>query len=92
MTINLLGIPSIIINWSITILIVAIIVRVFASWFGLDERFAFIRFLARMTDPLLNPVRRILPRIGMFDFSFIVVSLALISLRILFLQSLPALW
>ncbi len=92
MTINLLGIPSLIISWGITILIVAILVRVFASWFGLDERFAFIRFLARITDPLLNPVRRLLPRVGMFDFSFIVVSLALISLRILFLQSLPDLW
>lgn len=92
MNINLLGIPSAIIYWGILILILAILVRAFASWFGFDERFAFIRFLARITDPLIVPVRHIMPRVGIFDLSYIVVSLALVSLRILFLQSLPGLW
>ena len=33
--------------------------------------------LARITEPVLAPVRRIVPRVGMFDISFIIVLLGL---------------
>ncbi|HVB60498.1 MAG TPA: YggT family protein [Ktedonobacteraceae bacterium] len=92
MEINLLGIPSLIISISIIVLIIAILVRVFATWFGFDERFAFIRFLARLTDPILDPVRRIVPPMRSIDFSFLIVTFLLITLRYLLLQSLPPLW
>ncbi|MGB8344157.1 MAG: YggT family protein [Ktedonobacteraceae bacterium] len=92
MDINLLGIPSLIISISIIVLIIAILVRVFATWFGFDERFAFIRFLARLTDPILDPVRRIVPPMRSIDFSFLIVTFMLITLRYLLLQSLPPLW
>ena len=35
------------------------------------------RFLLRVTDPVLEPVRRVLPRMGMFDLSPIIVFLVL---------------
>jgi YggT family protein len=92
MDINLYGIPSLIISISIITLIIAMFVRVFASWFGFDERFAIIRFLARLTDPLLDPLRRIVPPVRGLDFSFLIVTFLLITLRYLLLQSLPALW
>lgn len=92
MNVNLLGIPSLIISISIILLIIAILVRVFASWFGFDERFAFIRFLARLTDPLLEPMRRIVPPIRSIDFSFFIVTFLLIILRYLLLQAMPASW
>jgi len=92
MNINLLGIPSLVISITIILLIIALFVRVFASWFGFDERFAFIRFLARITDPILDPVRRIVPPMRSFDFSFLIVTFMLITLRYLLLQSLPSLW
>jgi YggT family protein len=92
MTIDLLGIPSLIISISIILLIVALLIRAFASWFGFDERFAFIRFLARMTDPLLDPLRRVAPPIRSIDISYIVVFFLLVIMRYLLLQAMPALW
>jgi len=62
-----IGIIHALIKYGIGILIVAMIIRVFASWFGADERFAFIRFLARMTDPFITPIRRIVRPVGVMD-------------------------
>lgn len=92
MTIDLLGIPSLVISISIILLIVALLIRAFASWFGFDERFAFIRFLARMTDPLLEPLRRIAPPVRSIDISYIIVFFLLVILRYLLLQAMPAFW
>jgi YggT family protein len=92
MTIDLLGIPSLVISISIILLIVALLIRAFASWFGFDERFAFIRFLARMTDPLLEPLRRVAPPIRSIDISYIVVFFLLVIMRYLLLQAMPTFW
>jgi YggT family protein len=40
-----------------------------------------LRFLRRITDPLLEPFRRIIPPLGMFDISPIVVLLLLSFLQ-----------
>lgn len=34
-------------------------------------------FLAQIIEPLLSPIKRILPRVGMFDFSPIILIFAL---------------
>jgi YggT family protein len=73
-------------------LIIAILIRVVASWINIDERVAFIRFLARITDPFIVPCRRIIGRVGVLDLSYLVASFLLITLRILLLQSLPMWW
>lgn len=76
-------------DWGIDVLVIAMLIRVFASWFQFDERFAFIRFLARLTDPFIVPIRRIVrPAAGLFDFSFLIAWFVLITLKILFLQAL----
>jgi YggT family protein len=87
-----LPIFTLLVRWGIGIIIVAMLIRAFASWFGIDERFAFIRFLARLTDPFITPVRRILPRFGRFDISFLVTWFTLNTLMILLLQSMPPGW
>jgi YggT family protein len=81
-----------IVNYGITALIIAIFVRVLASWINLDERIAFIRFLARITDPFIIPCRRIIGRVGILDLSYLVATFLLFTLKILLLQSLPAGW
>ena len=90
------GLPIPIVSWiiyyGIGFLILAMIVRAFASWFRLDERYAIIRFLARITDPFIEPVRRIIPPIGMFDMAFIIAFFMLRTLQILLLQGLPPGW
>jgi YggT family protein len=87
-----LPIVSWIIQYGITCLLIAFFIRVFASWFGLDERVPFIRFLARLTDPFLEPSRRLVGRVGMLDLSYFVAPFFLLILRILLLQSLPYGW
>ncbi|HVB72332.1 MAG TPA: YggT family protein [Ktedonobacteraceae bacterium] len=81
-----------IIKYGIGILIIAMIIRVFATWFGADERFAFIRFLARMTDPFIKPIRRIVRPVGVLDMSFLIAFFFLITIQVLLLQALPTGW
>ena len=53
-----------------------IIARVIFSC-GLNYGHRFMRFLIRWTDPILIPFRRLIPPMGMFDISPIVVLLIL---------------
>jgi len=81
-----------IVYYGIGFIILAMIVRAFASWFRIDERYAIIRFLARITDPFINPVRRIVPPMGMFDIAFIIAFFLLRTLQVLLLQGIPPGW
>ena len=86
------GIIYIIVQYGIGILLLALIIRAIASWVRIDERYAFIRFLAKITDPFILPIRRLIPPIGMFDIAFILAIFLLITLQTLLLQALPAGW
>ena len=50
----------------------AIFVRIFLSWGGLGYGNRWMRFLLRITEPLLGPLRRNTKPVGMFDISPIV--------------------
>lgn len=86
------GIIYIIVQYGIGILLLALIIRAIASWVRIDERYAFIRFLAKITDPFILPIRRLVPPIGMFDVAFILAFFLLYTLQILLLQALPGNW
>lgn len=47
----------------------AIFVRIIFSWGGASYVNRLMRFLVRATEPLLAPLRRMLPTVGMFDIS-----------------------
>lgn len=51
--------------------------RVLISWVDPTGRTALGRFLIAATEPILAPVRRLLPRTGMIDFAPLVVLLVL---------------
>ena len=51
--------------------------RVLMSWFDPGRSNQVSRFLIQATEPLLAPVRRLLPQSGMFDFSALIVLLVL---------------
>lgn len=58
----------------------AIIVRIILSWFPLKPDGAVARIadlLVAVTEPVLGPLRRILPRTGVIDLSPIVALLLL---------------
>lgn len=60
----------------LAILSLLIIVRIIFSW-GVSYMNPVMRFLVRMTEPVLGPFRRFIPTVGMFDISPIVVLLLL---------------
>ena len=61
------------------VLMAAIIVRSLLSWFpNIDRRNQFVQMLDMVTEPLLAPVRNIMPRTGMIDFSAMIVIILLV--------------
>lgn len=62
----------------LTLFSLLIFMRIVFSW-GASSVNRVLRFLIRVTEPVLGPFRRIIPPLGMFDISPIVVLL-LISL------------
>jgi YggT family protein len=62
----------------LTVFIVALFVRIVLSWFSPEPGSpvgTIEAFLRTFTDPVLEPVRRVMPRTGMLDLSPIVVVL-----------------
>ena len=58
--------------------------RAVLSWFPIRPGTAFagvLSVLMQLTEPVLTPVRRIIPPAGMFDLSFTVLFVFLIILR-----------
>jgi YggT family protein len=53
-----------------------IVARIILGW-GMSHGNRLMRFLVRLTEPVLGPFRRIIPPLGMFDISPIVVLLIL---------------
>ena len=88
--------PVPILSWIIAygfgFLILAMLIRAIASWFRIDESFALIRFLARITDPFVQPCRRMVGNIGFIDVGFIVTWFLIETLKILLLQAVPPGW
>ena len=61
------------------VLAIAILLRVIVSWYSPRPTNILIKFLYRLTESLLAPLRRIIPRVGMFDFTPL-VAIILIQL------------
>jgi YggT family protein len=64
-----------------TVLMIAVIVRVIASWFGISPYYRWMRVVMSLTDWIIDPIRRILPPLGMIDFSPLVAWLVLSVVR-----------
>ncbi len=58
----------------------AIIGRALLSWFDPGMRSSIGRFLYEVTEPIIAPIRRVVPSMGAFDLSPII---ALILIRVL---------
>ena len=59
------------------ILLIAIVARALLSWFPISRSNPFVRLVHQITDPLIEPVRRRMPRTGMIDLSPMVVVIVL---------------
>lgn len=65
-----------------------IIVRVLISWVNPDPFNPIVQGLSRLTDPILEPLRRVIPSIGPIDLSPLVALLILQALRYFLVQTL----
>ena len=62
--------------WVLQALSYALIGRALLSWFDPSGKWAISRVLAEVTEPLIAPIRQVIPPIGgMIDISFIVAIL-----------------
>ncbi len=74
-----------------TVLQYAILARVLLSWFNLGPSNPVVAFLYGITEPILAPLRRVIPPMGMMDISPIVAWVLLLVLQTLITNSLAAL-
>jgi len=64
-----------------------ILIRALISWVNPDQYNPVVQFLYRMTEPILQPIRRLLPPMG-FDISPIIAFFAIIFLQAFLVASL----
>jgi len=69
----------------VSVYILFIFIRFLASWF-VFTRNTFLGFVQRVTDPVLIPVQRLIPPIGIFDISAMLVLLLLGFIQTLVLK------
>lgn len=63
-----------------------ILARVFMSWFpNIDRYNPIVQFIYQVTEPVLRPIREVLPQTMGFDFSPLVVFIS-ISILMMFLR------
>lgn len=64
-----------------------ILVRAVISWVSPDPYNPIVQFLYRVTEPILDPIRRLMPRMTV-DISPIIAFVAIIFLRAFLVQTL----
>ena len=63
------------------VLSIAILLRVVVSWYSPRSTNKLVIILYRLTEPILAPLRRIIPRVGRFDFTPLVAIILLQVIR-----------
>ena len=67
------------------VLVLFVLIRFISSWF-VFTRNTFFGFVKRVTDPIILPVQRLIPPIGMFDLSGMIVLLLIMFLQTIVLN------
>lgn len=83
------GNPKIIVGYILygllSLLILFIFLRFLASWFVFTRK-TFLAFVIKVTDPIMLPVQRLIPPLGMFDMSAMIVLLLISFLQTIVLN------
>jgi len=69
-----------IISFLANLLILLVILQILLSYF-MDPYHPLRQFVERIVSPMLNPIRKVVPLIGMFDFSPIILVLLISVLQ-----------
>lgn len=68
-------------NLLLTLYGLVMLLRVLISWFPIDRDSSLVRVLVTLTEPVLEPIRSILPSTGPMDFSPMVAMLIIFALQ-----------
>ena len=61
-----------------------IIARALISWLPIDQSSPIVQLLHSITEPIISPIRRILPNTGMMDLSPLAAILAMMAFQQIF--------
>jgi YggT family protein len=76
----------VIVNYILIFFELILLARVLLSWFpNVDRSNPIIRFIFEITEPILRPIRELMPQGMMIDFSPLIVFLIIQVLRTLLL-------
>ncbi len=59
----------------------AVIARSLLSWFPIDQSSPLFQMLHRVTEPIVEPIRRIMPNTGMIDLSPMIAIMLIIAMQ-----------
>jgi len=68
----------------LTVYLLILFARAVLSWFPIrpdSGLVTVIRVLDRIIDPVLQPIRRVVPPMGMFDMSYLVLVIAVLVIK-----------
>jgi YggT family protein len=71
------GIVRLLVFWTFTLLRIAILVRVIASWLPISPYSPWIRWSFTLSEPILRPLRRVIPPFRSIDITPIIAFFAL---------------
>jgi YggT family protein len=63
------GIFHLLVSWTFGLLKVALIVRVISSWLPISPYSGWVRWSYALSEPILAPLRRIVPNLGGLDIT-----------------------
>jgi YggT family protein len=63
------GIFHLLVSWTFTILKIALLVRVISSWLPVSPYSVWVRWSYFLSEPILAPMRRIVPNLGGLDIT-----------------------
>ena len=63
------GIFQLLVSWTFTILKIALIVRVVSSWLPISPYSRWVLWSYKLSEPILAPMRRIVPNLGGLDIT-----------------------
>lgn len=71
------GIAFLLVHWTFALLQLALIVRVVSSWLRVSPYSPWVRWSFALSEPILRPLRGLIPPLGMIDITPIIAYLAL---------------
>ena len=77
---NFLNALAYLLNIALTVMYWLILVRALISWVNPDPFNPIVQFLQRVTEPVLEPIRRLMPPLA-FDLSPMIAFFGIIFLR-----------